>query len=142
MSEALGPLGGRAKFLQRLGAEAAEPIDEFLAEALSFSQSSPGSLQLFLHQLRQSGASIKREAEAGGDVVRIMTVHGAKGLQAPIVILPDTTTLPKMDKKLFWLPVPEQTDATVPVFCPRGALRSQALAEAAGTGHRGDGRGI
>jgi ATP-dependent helicase/nuclease subunit A len=131
LSEALGPLGGRARLLQRLGAEAAEPIDEFLAEALSFSQSSPGSLQLFLHQLRQSGASIKREAEAGGDVVRIMTVHGAKGLQAPIVILPDTTTLPKMDKKLFWLPVPEQPGATVPVFCPRGALRSQALAEAA-----------
>jgi ATP-dependent helicase/nuclease subunit A len=132
LSEALGPLGGRAKLLQRLGAEAAEPIDEFLAEALNFSQSSPGSLQLFLHQLRQSGASIKREAEAGGDVVRIMTVHGAKGLQAPIVILPDTTALPKMDKKLFWLPVPEQNGATVPVFCPRGALRSEALAEAAG----------
>ncbi len=131
LSEALGPLGGRAKLLRRLGAEAAEPIDEFLAEALSFSQSSPGSLQIFLHQLRQSGASIKREAEAGGDVVRIMTVHGAKGLQAPIVILPDITALPKMDKKLFWLPVPEQKDATVPVFCPRGALRSQALAEAA-----------
>ncbi len=130
LSEALGPLGGRAKLLQRLGAEAAEPIDEFLAEALSFSQSSPGSLQLFLHQLRQSGASIKREAEAGGDVVRIMTVHGAKGLQAPIVILPDTTTLPKMDKKLFWLPVPQQQDAAVPVFCPRGALRSQALTDA------------
>jgi ATP-dependent helicase/nuclease subunit A len=131
LSEALGPFGGRAKLLQRLGAEAAEPIDEFLAEALNFSQSSPGSLQLFLHQLRQSGASIKREAEAGGDVVRIMTVHGAKGLQAPIVILPDTTTLPKMDKKLFWLPVPGQKNATVPVFCPRSALRSQALAEAA-----------
>jgi ATP-dependent helicase/nuclease subunit A len=131
LSEGLGPFGGRAKLLQRLGAEAAEPIDEFLAEALNFSQSSPGSLQLFLHQLRQSGASIKREAEAGGDVVRIMTVHGAKGLQAPIVILPDTTTLPKMDKKLFWLPVPGQKNATVPVFCPRGALRSQALAEAA-----------
>ena len=131
LSEALGPLGGRAKLLQRLGAEAAEPIDEFLSEALNFSQSSPGSLQLFLHQLRQSGASIKREAEAGGDVVRIMTVHGAKGLQAPIVIMPDTTTLPKMDKKLFWLPVPEQKDATVPVFCPRSALRSEALTAAA-----------
>jgi ATP-dependent helicase/nuclease subunit A len=131
LSEALGPLGGRAKLLRRLGAEAAEPIDEFLAEALNFSQSSPGSLQLFLHQLRQSGASIKREAEAGGDVVRIMTVHGAKGLQAPIVILPDTTTLPKMDKKLFRLPVPDQENATVPVFCPRGALRSEALEEAA-----------
>jgi ATP-dependent helicase/nuclease subunit A len=131
LSEALGPLGGRARLLQRLGAEAAEPIDEFLTEALNFSQTSPGSLQLFLHLLRQSGASIKREAESGGDVVRIMTVHGAKGLQAPIVILPDTTTLPKMDKKLFWLPVPGQSNALVPVFCPRGALRSQALAEAA-----------
>ena len=131
LSEALGPLGGRARLLRRLGAQAAEPIDEFLAEALKFTQSEPGALQLFVHQLRQSGASIKREAEAGGDVVRIMTVHGAKGLQAPIVILPDTTALPKAEQKLFWLPVPQQPDALVPVFCPRAELRSQAITAAA-----------
>ena len=131
LSEALGVLGGRAKLLERLGAEAAEPIDELLTEALKFTQEQPGALQVFVHQLRQSGASIKREAEAGGDVVRIMTVHGAKGLQAPIVILPDTTSLPDAKQKLFWLDVPQQPGMQVPVFCPRTALRPQAVAAAA-----------
>ena len=131
LSEALGILGGRARILQRLGAEAAEPIDELLTEALQFAQGEPGALQVFVHQLRQSGASIKREAESGGDVVRIMTVHGAKGLQAPIVILPDTTTVPDTKQKLFWLPAAEDPDVLVPVFCPRAELRSEAIAHAA-----------
>ncbi len=130
LSEALGILGGRARILQRLGAEAAEPIDELLTEALQFAQVEPGALQVFVHQLRQSGASIKREAESGGDVVRIMTVHGAKGLQAPIVILPDTLRKPKAGQTLFWLPAPEDPGVLVPVFCPRAPLRSAAVAAA------------
>jgi ATP-dependent helicase/nuclease subunit A len=130
LSEALGPLGGRAKLLRRLGAEAAEPLDEFLAEALNYTQGEPGSLQGFVQSMRLASASIKRETETGGDEVRIMTVHGAKGLQAPIVILPDTTSLPKTDKKLFWLEAP-QGGGKVPIFCPRGGLRAEAVARAA-----------
>ena len=130
LAEALFPLGGRAKLLRRLGGEAAEPLDEFLSEALAFTQAEPGSLQNFVQKMRLSGASIKRETEAGGNEVRIMTVHGAKGLQAPIVILPDTTSLPKTDKRLFWLDVPQQ-GGKIPIFCPRSALRAEAVSRAA-----------
>ena len=56
----------------------------------------------FLHWLRRSGAEVKREPEAAGNLVRIMTVHGAKGLQAPLVIVPDTAALPKDDGTIVW----------------------------------------
>jgi ATP-dependent helicase/nuclease subunit A len=129
LAQILHPMGGRAKLLARLGPDAAEPIDELLAEARAFGARSPASLQGFVQEIRQSGASIKREAEAAGDVVRIMTVHGAKGLQAPIVILPDTTSLPDTRENLLWLDVPQQ-GGKIPVYCPRKELRSKAVAEA------------
>lgn len=129
LMEALGVLGGRARLLARLGAEAAEPIDELLAEALAFAGREAMSLQKFVFQLRQSGAEIKREAEAGGDVVRIMTVHGAKGLQAPLVILPDTVGVPTDKDKLFWL-TPKAGEPEVPIYCPRKELRPLAVGAA------------
>ena len=121
LAEALGPLGGRARLLARLGSEAAEPVDELLNAALSYARAHPPSLQGFLHWLRQSGAEVKREATAdgGGGGVRIMTVHGAKGLQAPLVILPDTTALPPDEGPVVW-------DDDLPVWSPRRELRCQA----------------
>ena len=62
------------------------------------------SLQGFLHWLANGAVEVKRELDEGArDKVRIMTVHGAKGLQAPIVILPDTTQLPQARPNLLWL---------------------------------------
>ncbi|MDD2876793.1 MAG: double-strand break repair helicase AddA [Acidiphilium sp.] len=127
-AEVLGPMGGRARLLARLGPEAAEPIDELLATALDYARREAPSLQGFLAALEASDAEIKREAEAAGDKVRLMTVHGAKGLQAPLVILPDTTSLPVPRETLHWLAAP-QSDLLVPIFCPRADQRSAAVTE-------------
>ena len=81
--------------LTRLGPEAAEAIDEFLDLALAYDREAAPSLQGFVDQLRAGDVEIKRDMEQDRDEVRIMTVHGAKGLQAPIVFLPDTCMLPR-----------------------------------------------
>jgi ATP-dependent helicase/nuclease subunit A len=82
--------GGRARMLARLGSEAADAIDELLGLALSHDDGAPPSLQGFLCRLREGQREVKRDMEQGRDEVRVMTVHGAKGLEAPIVFLPDT----------------------------------------------------
>ena len=117
-AEVLGALGGRAKLLARLGSEAADPIDELLNAAMRYTDTHPPSLQGFLQWLRRSGAEIKRQTEAAGDQVRILTVHNAKGLQAPVVILPDTTSLPPHDDVLLWDTDPV-TNRDVPIWAPR-----------------------
>ena len=125
-AEALGPLGGRARLFARLGPEAAEPVDELLNAALTYAGRHPPSLQGFLHWLRRSGAEVKREAEAAGNLVRIMTVHGAKGLQAPLVIVPDTSALPKDDGSIVWAD-DAVTGRAVPLWAPRKEFRCNAL---------------
>jgi ATP-dependent helicase/nuclease subunit A len=124
-AEALGPLGGRARLFARLGPEAAEPVDELLNAALTYATRHPPSLQGFLHWLRRSGAEVKREPEAAGNLVRIMTVHGAKGLQAPLVIVPDTSGLPQDDGKIVWAD-DARTGRAVPLWAPRKEFRCEA----------------
>jgi len=137
LAEALGPLGGRARLLGRFGHEAAEPLDELLAAALRYAQSHPPSLQGFVHWLRQTASSVKREPEGAGgetlDAVRIMTVHGAKGLQAPVVILPDTTGKLKDDRGIVWLD-DESNGVALPVWSPNKELTCAAVAHARGAG--------
>jgi ATP-dependent helicase/nuclease subunit A len=80
----------RRRLLERLGAEASDPLDEFLTLALQYDEQEPPSLQGFLTWLRGADPEIKRDMDQGRNEVRVMTVHGAKGLEAPIVFLPDT----------------------------------------------------
>jgi ATP-dependent helicase/nuclease subunit A len=90
----LGPERGRQRFLARLGHEATDALDEFLNLALDYESRETPSLQGFIAWLRAANAQVKRDMEIARDEVRVMTVHGAKGLEAPVVILADTTTPP------------------------------------------------
>jgi ATP-dependent helicase/nuclease subunit A len=90
----LGAAGGRKRFLARLGHEADDALDEFLNLALDYERRETPSLQGFVAWLRAAQTDVKRDMEITRDEVRVMTVHGAKGLEAPIVVLADTTTPP------------------------------------------------
>ncbi len=93
-AQVLGAGGARRRFLARLGPEANDALDEFLNLALEYERRETPSLQGFLAWLRQARAEVKRDMEIARDEVRVMTVHGAKGLEAPLVILADTMTPP------------------------------------------------
>ena len=102
-ADLLGACGARRKLVARLGPDANDPIDEFLSSALAYERGGPPSMQGFLHWLAAGDVQVKRDLDQGRGEVRVMTVHGAKGLQAPIVIMPDTAGLPYGGgAKLLW----------------------------------------
>ncbi|RUS59565.1 double-strand break repair helicase AddA [Pseudorhodobacter sp. E13] len=96
---------GRRKLLARLGAEAEDGIDELLSQALAYERNDVPSLTGFLGWLETDDVEVKRQMDSAGDRIRVMTVHGAKGLEAPIVILPDTAQYNARERnELFVLP--------------------------------------
>jgi ATP-dependent helicase/nuclease subunit A len=97
-------VSGRRAIWSRLGPDALDPIDELLSAAQDFSRRHTPSLQAFLHWLMATETEIKRELDRGGGQVRIMTVHASKGLEAPIVFLPDTSSVPRVQDvpKFLW----------------------------------------
>jgi ATP-dependent helicase/nuclease subunit A len=134
-AELLGAEGQlmRKRMLTRLGPEAAEAIDEFLDLALAYDRDAAPSLQGFIDRLRTNDIEIKRDMEQDRDEVRIMTVHGAKGLQAPIVFLPDTCMLPRpQGPRLFPMPRPGASPGEVGhlIWPPAGHSDLDALSEA------------
>jgi len=122
----LGIHGGRARLLARLGPDAADPLDEVLNSALVYESRHPPSLQGFVQWLRRGGALVKREAESGADAVRLLTAHGAKGLQAPVVILPDLGN-GQGRETLRW----SEADPPLPFWAPRREMHAPAWAELA-----------
>ncbi|MBP2229713.1 ATP-dependent helicase/nuclease subunit A [Azospirillum agricola] len=123
---------GRRAILKRLGPDAQDPLDEFLAVCLAFEKTEPPSLQNFLAWLAASEAEIKRELDQGGGTVRIMTVHGSKGLQAPIVFLPDTLGNPTQSPPILW----PDDDCPVPLFAARRTQEDSLSAEARSRANR------
>ena len=103
----LGGDGGRARILRRLGHEANDALDEFLELALNYERKAPASLQGFMAWLRAADTEVKRDMEISRDEVRVMTVHGAKGLEASVVFLVDTTTSPSDTQRLKLINLPQ-----------------------------------
>jgi ATP-dependent helicase/nuclease subunit A len=121
--------GGRRAIMDRLGSEAGEPLDAFLSLALEFAPGRAGSLQAFLAALGDSGAEIKRDMDQGANEVRVMTVHGAKGLEAPIVFLPDTCDPPtgRHDSAILFAP-DEDGEEPIPLWRLKTALETSGIA--------------
>ena len=123
-----GPIGARRKFVARLGTEALVPIEEMLNTALQFQQQQGGGLQSFLGWFDRGDIEIKREGAGNANEVRVMTVHGSKGLQAPVVILADTTSDPskKLDRSAELLMDKGKRTPLLPI---RSSEQSGRLAE-------------
>src|SRR3546814_12263133 len=90
-----GPLDGRRKLYRRLGREARDPIDELLGQALAFERREAPSLLGFLAHIAAITTEIKRQSEAPSAVVRVMQVHGSKGLPGPSGNLAPATADPR-----------------------------------------------
>lgn len=131
----------RQNILSRLGPEAVDLIDAFLNLALDYEQRETPSLQGFLHWFTSADTEIRRDMDQTGNVVRIMTVHGAKGLEANIVFLPDTCAPPDDRNEVQPLMLPAAEGKLIPfwrfsggveapeVTAKRNLLRDQRLDE-------------
>lgn len=122
----VGPMDGRRRLVARLGREANDPIDELLNAANAYASAHTASLQGFIQWFDAGEGEIKREAGEGGDQVRVMTVHGSKGLQAPIVILADAAIGPDGPRDLALEDAPLGADKPNPVPLP-GLTKDQKV---------------
>jgi len=116
-----GPLDGRRRLLARLGSEARDPIEELLSSALEFERNASASLQAFLDWFARGDVEIVRDPSAPLDAVRVMTVHGSKGLQSPVLILADACADPDRagpGGRLAALRL-EEGGPAIPAFRPR-----------------------
>jgi ATP-dependent helicase/nuclease subunit A len=127
---------GRQRLVARLGDEAEDGIDALLDQALAHERSEVPSLTGFLAWMAAAEVDVKRELEQAGARIRVMTVHGAKGLEAPIVILPDTADRrPREDGPVLALDggravwQPHAEDMPGLVSAARAAARARAAAE-------------
>lgn len=127
----LGQDGGRRDLVSRLGPEAADAIDEFLALAMDHQRRKPSSLGVFLAELEDLEISIRRDMESGRDLVRVMTVHAAKGLEAKIVFLPDTCSAPSRNRSPEIFAVSRNSaDPPIIAWSPNKEADCQVLSEA------------
>ncbi len=122
-------MSGLRAIKSRLGEECLDPLNEFINKTLEYEKENSANLQNFVQSHHFDDSQIKRQMDEGQKAVRIMTVHGSKGLQSPIVILPDTVRSSRGNKteRIFW---PDKTGHAFPYFCPTSDLLPSACQEA------------
>jgi len=118
----VGPWRGRRKLVARLGREVEDPVNELLNAAFAYAGGETASLVGFLRWFDAATSELKREAGRSDGQVRVMTVHGAKGLQAPIVILADAADDPDASPPRG-LTLPEPLPGGAPREVPLPPLR-------------------
>jgi ATP-dependent helicase/nuclease subunit A len=115
-----GPMQGRCKLYSRLGMAARDPIDELMNSAIDFERTEIRSLDRFLSWFSRGQVDVQRDPGAPANEVRVMTVHGAKGLQSPVVILADATADPaKLGRIPITLDFPVRNIGTAPLLRPK-----------------------
>jgi ATP-dependent helicase/nuclease subunit A len=122
--------GGRAALFARLGAEVDDPITAFLDEALAFEQEQAPSLQAFISwmDMNADDHELKRDPDAPRNEVRVMTVHGAKGLEAPIIILADSNQISTKPETVTML---DTNGSILPIWVAKKALQVDLVQQAA-----------
>ena len=115
-----GPMQGRRRLYSRLGMAARDPIDELMNSALEFERNETASLDRFLAWFSRGTVDVQRDPGRPGNEVRVMTVHGAKGLEAPVVILADATADPaRLGRTPITLEMEIENDGLVPLLRPK-----------------------
>jgi len=124
-----GPLQGRRKLYGRLGMASRDAIDELMNSAIEFERNDVASLDRFLGWFSRGEVDVQRDPSAPANEVRVMTVHGAKGLQAPVVILADSTADPaKLGRTPVMLDVPAEK-GLAPLLRPKKDERCTPFSE-------------
>jgi ATP-dependent helicase/nuclease subunit A len=118
---------GRQQLFARLGADSDDPLSMLLDEALAFERDHAPSLQAFVAWMEMDDKELKRDPESPRNEVRVMTVHGSKGLQAKIVILADSHSVEKTPEKIVAVGDDAQS---LPVLFGKSGLRVGVLQQA------------
>ncbi|CAA9490339.1 MAG: FIG061771: ATP-dependent nuclease subunit A [uncultured Sphingomonas sp.] len=125
-----GPIQGRRRLYSRLGVASRDPIDELMNSALEFERNEIASLDRFLSWFSRGEVDVQRDPAQPGNEVRVMTVHGAKGLEAPVVILADATADPaRLGRTPLTLDYEIEGVGRSPLLRPKKEERSSPFAE-------------
>ncbi len=112
-------------FTSRIGVECIDPMNEFLNKSIEYEANNSSSLEGFIHWFENSDITSTREpTQNSNNAVKILTVHGAKGLESPIVFLPDTVQKSRANNPIFW-----PHEAPLPVWVPNATLHDPMTRE-------------